>query len=168
MSVQKFKDFPRAFPHFKEEDLPAKRAEARKLKLASRRSLNRKIVESQQYYDLSALKDRSISPTKDNYKKLIRGFISLNFDKYRNKGDGSRKSQFEDKDSRWFGMSRPVVRNIILDEAFFSGHSELAEVPKPEEKASVAEESAFPSWFLPVAGISTALGLAYIVHSKTR
>lgn len=168
MSVQKFTDFPRAFPHFKEENLPAKRAEARKLKLAARRSLNQKVVESQQYYDLSALKDRSLSPTKANYKKLIRGFMLLNFDKYRNKGDGSRKGQFEDKDSRWFGMSRPVVRNIILDEAFFSGHSELAEVPKPEETASVAEESVLPGWVLPVAGISAALGLAYVVHSNTK
>ena len=168
MSVQKFPDFPRAFPHFKEENLPAKRAEALKLTLAARRPINRKIVQSQQYYDLSALKDRSISSTKANYQKLIRGFMSLNFDKYRNKGDGSRKGQFEDKDSRWFGMSRPVARNIILDELFFSGHPESAEVPKPEESASAAEESVLPGWVLPVAGISAALGLAYIVHSKTR
>ncbi len=170
----KFKEFPNAFPHFRESELSAKKAEAGRL-LSSRkalarkrgRELNRKRVESQTYYDLSALKSRSIPPTKENFDKLIQGFFTRNFDKYRKKGSGARRDVFVDKDSRWFGMSRPTVRDIVMDEIFTASYAEDAKIPTPEE-STAAQQGALPAWFLLSLGFSAAVALGYALHSRTK
>lgn len=172
MAIIKFSEFPEAFPHFKEEDIPFKIAQAKALlkdksKLAEVRSLNRKAMQSRMYYDLVAMLDRGIPRNPKNLRRLTSGFMTLNNKVYREKSEGLRLGLFKDKDSRWFGMTRPTARSIILDEAFPLRHQAPADVPKPEEMATVAQEG-LPNWVLPTGGIVLALGLAYVIHSQTK
>lgn len=172
MAIMKFSEFPEAYPHFKEEEIPLKMAQARALlkdksKIAEVRNINRKALQSRTYFDLVAMRDRGIPTTPKNLGRLTRGFMVFNNKVYREKSEGQQLGFFEDKDSRWFGMTRPTARSIILDEAFPLRHQAPAEVPKPEEMATVAQEG-LPNWVLPTGGIVLALGLAYVIHSQTK
>lgn len=173
MEVIKFKNFPEAYPYFKEDQIPIQKARARAMSTNPKnrtqmREINRKAGLSQKYFDLMALKERKISTTKSNYDTLIRGFMTVNTDVYREKGEGARNGLFADKDSRWFGMTRPAARAIVLDEVFSSFYEEVAEVPKPEQEVVVAQSSNVPNWVLPVVGVSASFGIAYLIHSRSR
>ena len=175
ITTMKFSDFPDAFPYFKEEEIPAKEAQAEALlkqagNLLARKKmqvLNRKVRQSRTYYDLVAMSERGIKPTQNNLDRLRRGYMALNTKVYREKPDEQQRGFFEDKDSRWFGMTRPTARSIVLDELFPLGDRSSAEVPKPEDLAVVAQEG-LPSWVAPTVGITLALGVAYVIHSRTK
>lgn len=167
-AVTKFPGFPKAYPHFPEPTLQAKRAEARRApSIRSTRELNAKIEASQDYYDLLALQSRGVVTNAKTLSRLQKGFMSENTERYRQKPLGTRGRLFEDPDSRWYNMTRAEARDIILDEIFASRDEGVAETPVPQRDTVSAKQSAIPSWLLPTGGLLLALGLGYGVHKLT-
>ena len=166
-----FLGFPDAYPHFPEPVLRAKRAEARRAladgQVGRARELNMKLTASQVYYDLLALQSRGLAADEKSLRRLKKGFMSENTERYRQKGEGARRGLFEDPDSRWYNMTRAVARDIILDEIYASRDEGVAETPVPQGDTTSAEQSAIPSWLLPTGGLLLALGLGYGVHKLT-
>ena len=170
-TIIRFQRFPDAYPHFPESQLEAKRAEARAFLDANdtekAREINRKVGNSQDYYDLSALKSRGLTPSSKSLQRLREGFMSRNTDRYRDKGDGARRGYFDDPDSRWFGMTRAEAREIVLDEIYANRESGEAETPIPSEDASVASTESASGWTSIVVPVVLAIAVGYGVHALT-
>lgn len=168
-----FPEFPEAHPHFKESELRAQRTYAdilaKRGKLTELRDLNKKITDSQTYYDLTSLVSRGISPTKANYDKLIDGFTTLNTSAYNSKGSGLKGSQFDDPDSRWYGISRSVARDMIIDEIFQRARNEDSKVPQTDaDRAKSAEDDDTTlTWLIPLGVLTLSIGIGIMIHRAT-
>jgi hypothetical protein len=170
-TITRFRGFPDAYPHFPESQLAAKRAEARALLSAAdfggARDLNEKIGHSRDYYDLSAIAARGLTPSSKSLQRLRKGFMSRNTDRYRDKGDGARRGYFDDPDSRWFGMTRAEAREIVLDEIYANREAGEAETPMPSEDASAASTESASGWAGIVVPVVLAIAVGYGVHALT-
>ena len=170
--IKVFKGFPDAYPHFPEDQIPSKRALAlehlNRGDFASARSLNGKIADSLEFYDLEAMAKFGVPINAKSLGRLRAGFIEQNIAPYKNKGDGARRGYFDDPDSRWFGMTRPEAREIILMELFTRRDEGSAAVPTPTDStASAAQTGGIPDWLYPVGGLVLALGIGYGLHKVT-
>jgi len=167
MSIQKFKDFPEAYPHYPEKDLPSLKAKSRillKTNTRAARALNQKIGHSRTYYDLAAIHEHGGSPDREHLDRLNKGFMSQNSTVYQNKGEGNRRGYFTDPDSRWFGLTRPEAREMILDEILSSKDEGLGNIPTTPSDAASAQGNGMSKWLLPAGGLLVAVGLGYGIH----
>ena len=170
MSIKTFKGFPEAYPHYPEKDLPSLKTKARillKTDKRAARALNQKIGHSRTYYDLAAIQAHGGSPDKANLDRLNKGFMSQNSTVYQNKGEGSRRGYFTDPDSRWFDMTRPEAREIVLDEILSSKDEGLGNIPNTPQDTVSAQKGGIPSWLVPVGGLLVAVGVGYGIHRFT-
>lgn len=170
MAIVKFTAFPKAYPHFREDDLISKLRESRvppkTPQEAKRRFLLReKVKNSEIYYDLLAFRARGIPTTVLSYERFLNGFTTLNTDSFR---DSKSQNFFGDMESRWFGMSRKQAREIILDEAFLSREEGVASIPTPQEGESSAAQGGGAQGLLIFGGILVlAVGVGYGAYALT-
>jgi hypothetical protein len=172
MNVLTFSEFPNAKPYYAESALRGLRATAKAYLsrpggMSKARDLNKKINHSRDYYDLVALKSRSISPTLQNLNKLRNGYIHQNTDLYKNKPEGLKNGMFDDPDSRWFQLSRSEARDIILDEIFTAHTEGSAEIPTPSNVAPAETADSLPGIALTIGTVAASVGLGYALHRST-
>lgn len=170
--IKVFKGFPAAYPHFPENQISAKRSLAREFSsnknFAEAKSLNRKIAAALDYYDLTAISKFDLPANAESLKRLREGFMTQNILPYTEKREGARRGYFDDPDSRWFGMTRPEAREIIIMELFAREDEGSAEVPTPKDRATSATQlDGVPDWVYPVGGLVLALGIGYGLHKVT-
>ena len=168
MKVQKFIEFPKAHPYFPESLLSSVEKEASELlrtDSSRARALIEKVNLSQTYYDLVAILKHGARPDKAHLDELDKGFMSRNSRVYASKVEG-RQGYFDDPDSRWFGMSRAVARDIVLDEILADKDTGFARIPSPKLGALAAESDVYSVWEISI-GLICAVALGYGVHRIT-
>jgi len=166
-TVRKFKSFPNAYPHIREDRIPAAENSLMKLEGSDQEKLASKIRDSILYYDLMALVSRGYAADQKSLGRLRRGLVTKNTDTFRRKDPSEGKGMFRDPESRWYRMSRADARNIVMDEIFpqMVEGSAATPTPTPSSSTTDAAESTTIKVVRPLAGIAIAVGLGYAVST---
>ena len=168
-----FRDFPNAKPYIPEDLLVGALRKAGKRPISAglvkvpSKNVQTRALDSLDYYLLKRLRNRGLAASKSMHGRVLRGFITQNFNSYDGRDPSEILKLMTDPSSRWSSMPLSTAIEIILDEISASAPNVNAEIPFRKPVAAHDSDSGAGIVFTALGLIASTM-IGVIVYTTTR